>query len=145
MDGKSRAQTDLGRNRNALRQIIQARHFDGIFPSAPRICERLGRHVAELAARSSTASDVDISSIGVAENFIGREYGSDEWGVVFNAVSVGVDILTPQAVCFVWTFRDQLNFNVVYNEAFHEKEQMERFVETVKRIVLCELKVEENN
>lgn len=29
-------------------------------------------------------------------------------------VSVGVETLTRQCVCFVWTFRDQINLNVVY-------------------------------
>ena len=105
----------------------------------------LGDMLRSLPPDLSPASDVDISSIGVAENLIGQEYGSDERGIVVKTVSVGVEILTPQAVCFVWTFRNQLNFNVVYNEAFHEDEQMQKFVETVKSVLLSQLAVEEDN
>ncbi|KAI0431572.1 hypothetical protein F5Y09DRAFT_304475 [Xylaria sp. FL1042] len=82
-------------------------------------------------------SEVDISSIGVAEKLIKRSYGSSsEAGLEVKAVSVGVEILTRQAVAFVWTFRDQLNVSVVYNEAFHSAGQMNRFVKEVKRELL---------
>ncbi|KAI1737841.1 hypothetical protein F4680DRAFT_460188 [Xylaria scruposa] len=77
-------------------------------------------------------SDVDISSIGVAEKLIRPSYGSLEASFEVRAVSVGVEILSRQAVVFVWTFRDRLNLSVVYNEAFHSGEQMSRFVDTVK-------------
>ncbi|KAL1971040.1 hypothetical protein VTN77DRAFT_2874 [Rasamsonia byssochlamydoides] len=88
-------------------------------------------------------SDVDISSIGIAEKLINPVYGTPDYGVEVRAVSVGVEMLTRQAVCFVWTFRNQLNLNVVYNEAFHAPEQMEQFVGTVKDVLLKQLGVAE--
>ncbi|KAI6086085.1 hypothetical protein F4821DRAFT_260378 [Hypoxylon rubiginosum] len=81
-------------------------------------------------------SDVDISSIGVAEKLIRRSYGTAEAGFKVMAVGVGVEILSRQAVTFVWTFRDQLNLSVVYNESFHSADQMDRFVSTVKSQLL---------
>ncbi|KAF2877544.1 hypothetical protein BDV95DRAFT_625398 [Massariosphaeria phaeospora] len=90
------------------------------------------------------ASDIDISSIGIAESLIERIYGSDEWGIEVDSVEVSVEILTPQATCFVWTFRDQLNLTVVYNEVFHAQAQMQDFVESIKSILLEELRVEES-
>jgi hypothetical protein len=94
-----------------------------------------------LPADMPIQSDVDISSIGIAEALIDRSYGSDAFGIDVLNVSVGVEILTRQAVCFVWTFRDELNFSVVYNEAFHEEEQMSGFVETVEEKLLAVLDV----
>ena len=79
----------------------------------------LGNMLRHLPPNLPMQSDVDISSIGVAESLIKRSYGSGDLAIDVVAVNVGVEILTRQAVCFVWTFRDQLNFNVVYNEAYH--------------------------
>lgn len=59
------------------------------------------------------------------------------------AVSIGIEILTRQAVCFVWTFRNQLKLNVVYNEAFHPPAQMEQFAGTIKEVLLKQLGVAE--
>lgn len=91
--------------------------------------------------QTSPPSDVDISSIGVAEKLIRRCYGTPEAGFEVKAVSVGVEILSRQAVTFVWTFRDQLNLSVVYNESFHSADQMGQFVSTVKTQLLEELGV----
>ena len=131
-----------------------ATYFDGLYKRGissdylrahREYAKGLGDMLRSLPSDLPPASDVDISSIGVAEDLIRREYGSDDWGLEVKAVSVGVEMLTPQAVCFVWTFRDQLNLNVVYNEAFHEREQMQQFVETVKSILLSQLGLEESN
>ncbi|KAI8946292.1 hypothetical protein F4801DRAFT_72840 [Xylaria longipes] len=91
-----------------------------------------------------TPSEVDISSIGVAEKLIRRSYGTPEAGLEVRAVSVGVEILSRQAVAFVWTFRDRLNISVVYNEAFHSAEQMGRFVGAVKSELLEGLGVQDS-
>ena len=84
-------------------------------------------------------SDVDISNFGVVERLIDREKGSAEWGLQITGVSIGLEILSRQGVCFVWTFRDRLCLNLVYNETFHEKEQMEKFANVVKENLLQEL------
>ncbi|KAI0886791.1 uncharacterized protein GGS22DRAFT_199148 [Annulohypoxylon maeteangense] len=89
-------------------------------------------------------SDVDISSIGVAEKLVKRFYGSEEAGFEVRAVGVGVEILSRQGVTFVWTFRDQLNLSVVYNEAFHSAEQMNLFVNTVKSQLLKGLSLQDD-
>ncbi|KAI0450718.1 hypothetical protein F5B21DRAFT_528734 [Xylaria acuta] len=98
------------------------------------------RLLGELVRRGSeggeASSEVDISSIGVAEKLIRRSYGTPEAGFEVRAVSVGVEILSRQAVAFVWTFRDRLNISVVYNEAFHSAGQMSRFVSVVRSELL---------
>ena len=84
-------------------------------------------------------SDVDISSIGIAESLIERVKGTQDRGVEVQSVSVGVEILTRQCVCFVWTFRDRLNLNLVYNESFHDEKDTDLFLQTLKGIMLKEL------
>ncbi|KAL1877314.1 hypothetical protein Plec18167_005004 [Paecilomyces lecythidis] len=88
-------------------------------------------------------SDVDISSIGVLEKWIRHQYGSPGSLIEVRAISVGLEMLTRQAICFVWTFRGRLNLRVVYNESFHTAEQMQVFVETVKKNLLEELGITE--
>lgn len=84
-------------------------------------------------------SDVDISSIDIAESLIERTRGTQDRGVEIQSVSVGVEILTRQCVCFVWIFRDQLNLNLVYNESFHDEKDTALFVQTLKEIMLRNL------
>ncbi|KAI0965756.1 hypothetical protein F4678DRAFT_484733 [Xylaria arbuscula] len=94
--------------------------------------------------RGEHPSDVDISSIGVAERLIRQSYGTPEAGFDVTAVSVGVEILSRQAVTFVWTFRGQLNLSVVYNESYHSTEQMDRFVSQVKTHLLDGLDIKDS-
>jgi hypothetical protein len=101
----------------------------------------LGNMLRNLPPNLPIQSDVDISSIGVAESLIRRFYGSGDLAIDVVAVSVGVEILTRQAVCFVWTFRDQLNLHVVYNEAYHERDQMQDFVSAVEQSLMTELQI----
>lgn len=100
---------------------------------------RLGALIRDMPQGGEPPSDVDISSIGVAEKLIARDKGTSERGVRVKKVSVGVEILTRQSVCFVWTFREKLFLNVVYNESFHEQVEMEQFARTVKEILQREL------
>lgn len=121
--------------------LQHAQHYNEIYAKgisreyldAHRVYARgLGDMLRNLPADLPIQSDADVSSIGVAEALIERLYGDEAFGIDVLSVSVGVEILTRQAVCFVWTFRDMLNFSVVYNEAFHEEEQMSNFVSTVE-------------
>jgi hypothetical protein len=84
-------------------------------------------------------TDVDISSIGVAERLLGREKGTAERGLRVDQVSGGLEMVNRQCVCHVWTFRDQLCLNLVYNEAFYDEADMEAFVKVVRDSLLQEL------
>lgn len=86
-------------------------------------------------------SDVNISSIGIAERYIKRVKGTQDRGVQIQSVSMGAEILTRQCVCFVWTFRNRLNLNLVYNESFHDEKDAAFFLQTLKDIMLKELGV----
>lgn len=49
-------------------------------------------------------------------------------GLEIQSVFVGVEIMTRQSVCFVWTFRDQLHLNLVYSESFDDEKDMAMFL-----------------
>ena len=101
----------------------------------------LGDLIRTMPQGGDPPSDVDISSIGIAENLIMPFKGTPDRGVEVQSISVGVEILTRQCVCFVWTFRDQLNLNLVYNQSFHDEKDTALFLETVKEVMLRELAV----
>ncbi|PSN71837.1 hypothetical protein BS50DRAFT_657564 [Corynespora cassiicola Philippines] len=104
----------------------------------------LGDMLRNLPRDLPQASDVDISSIGIVENLMKRSHGSDSWGIDVTDMSLAVNILTPQAVFFVWTFQDQLNLNVAYNEAYHSEAQMQGFPNLVKSILLDNFQLKES-
>lgn len=86
-------------------------------------------------------TDVDISSVGVVERFMAREKGTVERGIRVDRVSGGLEMVDRQCVCHVWTFRDQMCLNLVYNEAFYGKAEMDAFLEVVRDSLLRELTV----
>jgi hypothetical protein len=92
-----------------------------------------------LPAGAPSPTDVDISSLGVAERLIGREKGTEARGIRIDRVSGGLEMMSRQCVCHVWTFRDRLCLNLVYNEAFYEKAVMDGFVGRVRESLLKEL------
>lgn len=87
-------------------------------------------------------SGVDISSIGLADLLLKQSYGQGDLAIDVLAMSIGVELITRQATCFVWTFRGQLNLHVVYNGAYHERSQMMDFVGAVKASLLEGLGIE---
>ncbi|MCJ1456633.1 hypothetical protein MMC28_006995 [Mycoblastus sanguinarius] len=99
----------------------------------------LGDLIRNMPQGGEPPSDVDISSIGIVESLIERTKGTPDRGVEVQSVSVGVEILTRQCVCFVWTFRDQLNLNLVYNESFHDEQDTALFLQRVKEVLLQQL------
>ncbi|OQE44661.1 hypothetical protein PENCOP_c002G04267 [Penicillium coprophilum] len=88
-------------------------------------------------------SDIDISSMGIMEKYLEREYGTSERGFGITHAGVGVEIISHQGVVFVWTFRDQLTLRLVYNEAFHTPEQMTEFLHDIQADLLKQLRVTE--
>ena len=88
--------------------------------------------VRNMPQDAPSPSDVDISSIGVIEKYMKRTYGDEQKGVEVRSVSIGLEMLSPQGVVFLSTFRDQLQFHLIYNEAFHDTSQMQEFVQVLR-------------
>ena len=102
---------------------------------------RLGNLLRNMPQGGDIPSDVDISSIGIAEQLIARTKGDTNSGIDILDIYIGVEMLTRQCVCFAWTFRDQLNLNLVYNKSFHDEQDTKEFLRTTREIMLNELAI----
>lgn len=136
--GANTTWTDRARTYNQIyRRGLSPDYVAGHREYARLVCDL----IRNLSTRQEPPSDVDISSIGVVDDRIRSIYGDSEYGIDVKAISVGVDLITPQATAFVWTFRERLNVHVIYNESYHAPEQMDEFVKIVKDVLLKELDV----
>ncbi|KAJ6035434.1 uncharacterized protein N7446_010196 [Penicillium canescens] len=99
--------------------------------------------IKNLPTPTEPPSDIDISSMGIMEKYLEREYGTPERGFGITHAGVGVEMLSRQGVVFVWTFRDQLTLRLVYNEAFHTPRQMTEFLRDIQADLLKQLQVAE--
>ena len=100
------------------------------------LCNLLRR----LPKKTPSSTDVDISSLGVCERFVAREKGTTERGIRIDRVLLGLDMISRQSVCHVWTFRDQLCLNLAYNEAFYDRAEADSFLQAVRNSLLHELR-----
>lgn len=90
---------------------------------------------------TARAADVDISSIGLVEDLMRREYGQGSDLVQVQEMTVSVNTCSRQAAVFVFTFRDRLNLYMTYNESFHARKDMEGFLEEVRQTLVTELDI----
>ncbi|KAF2967399.1 hypothetical protein GQX73_g6140 [Xylaria multiplex] len=130
----------LGQYQDEYRKGISRDFLDSHREYAAQLGDMI-RNLSSQGGGGNPPSDVDISSIGVAEKLMRQSYGTAEAGFDVKAVSVGVEILSRQAVTFVWTFRGRLNLSAVYNESFHSADQMKGFISEVKKHLLDGLNI----
>jgi hypothetical protein len=117
--------------RNGLSQDF----LDAYRVYAGGLCDVLRDPPAPLEG-ATPPSDVDVSSIGRLSQYVQVSYGSPDYGVEVLNIGVGTELMSRQAVIYIWTFREQLTMSITYNSAFHDSEQMKAFVEGVKKDVL---------
>lgn len=96
---------------------------------ATRLCELMK---SPPPSDAEPPSDVDISSLGVIDTLVARDYGTAECGLDVESLDIGINLITRQGILYVFTFLGQLNLSLVYNEAYHGREQMLQFVDLVK-------------
>lgn len=126
-------------------RIYQAEYQKGIsteYVQAHReYASTLVEVIKHLPTPTEPPSDVDISSLGIMEKYLEREYGTSDRGFSITHAGVGVEMLSRQGVVFVWTFRNQLTLRLVYNEAFHTEKQMTEFLQDIQTDLLKQLQV----
>lgn len=84
--------------------------------------------------------DIDISFVDVP-SLIQPWHDSPQGKIEVTGESVGVETLTRQMYCFMWTFRQCLELYVVYNEALYERKFVEEVVEAMARIMKEQLEI----
>lgn len=116
------------------REFLQARR-----QYALKVQELMRRH--ELAAASPPPSEVDISSVGDAELLVSTSHRRGGRALEVLDVSIGVETLTRQMYCFVWTFRNQMEFNLVFNEAYYDTAFPAELLAKLKKVLEEELEL----
>lgn len=90
---------------------------------------------------SPPPSEVDISSVGDVDSLVYPVHKSGNGKLEILDVSIGVETLTRQMYCFVWTFRNRMEFNMVYNEAFYDTTFPAELLGKLKEVLEVELKI----
>lgn len=101
--------------------------------------EVLGMLQKNLPPPDPPQSEVDISSVGDAEVLVSPARSVGETALEVQDVSIGVETLTRQTYCFLWTFRGRLELSLVYNEAYYEAERAAQMVQRLGNILAAEL------
>lgn len=111
-------------------------YFNMATPKDPRIRDSTAENPAPLPANNQAPS-VSISSMGRVDDLIASQYGDiemhDPW-VTGEELGTGLG-------AFLGTFRGELHLSAAYNEAFHEREEVEKFLARVQGIVDCVLDI----
>lgn len=80
--------------------------------------------------------DALVSSLGLAEQYLKREYGS---GIKVQDLKVGVDVVMGMSMFFFYTFRDQLRLVYAFNDGFEKAENIQTYLNEVQAILVQEL------
>ncbi|KAI0888766.1 uncharacterized protein GGS22DRAFT_152307 [Annulohypoxylon maeteangense] len=85
---------------------------------------------------SPISKDALVSSLGVAERYVQREYGN---GIKVTDLKLGVDVVMGMSMFFFYTFRDQLRLVYSFNDGFEEPENIQKYLEEVQTVLVEEL------
>lgn len=131
-------------NENAKQ--YNSKYDAGVTPSFLNSRREYGKQALEMLSRKPpppppSSSEIDISSVGNAEKLVSARHKGIESQCVLEIrdVSIGVETLSRQMYCFLWTFRGELEFNLVYNEAFHSMDQASQLVQLMQKVLMTEL------
>ncbi|KAJ5538930.1 hypothetical protein N7494_008409 [Penicillium frequentans] len=82
-----------------------------------------------------------VSSLGLAEKYLSRSYASADQSrhVAVIEFKFGFDITLGYSALHFWTFRNQLQLNYSFNEAFEEESVVQAYLEHVQKILLDEV------
>jgi hypothetical protein len=90
----------------------------------------------EYSKSALIATDGLVSSLGVIENHLHRQYGEM---VTVTDFRLGIDVVLGAIGFFFYTFHDQLRFVYSFNDGYEEPDKMKEYLEDVKWILREEL------
>ncbi|RYC54357.1 hypothetical protein CHU98_g11853 [Xylaria longipes] len=85
---------------------------------------------------SPVPKDALVSSLGIAERYLQREYGS---GIKVADLKVGVDVVMGMSMFLFYTFQDRLRLVYSFNDGFEKAEDIQRYLEEVQAVLTQEL------
>ncbi|CAJ2513208.1 Uu.00g013270.m01.CDS01 [Anthostomella pinea] len=80
--------------------------------------------------------DALVSSLGLVEQYVGREYGSE---IKVKDLKVGVDVVAGMSFLFFYTFQDKLRLVYGFNDGFEKPEDIQTYLNETKTILEKEL------
>ncbi|KAI4283252.1 MAG: hypothetical protein L6R38_002294 [Xanthoria sp. 2 TBL-2021] len=96
-------------------------------------------------APTPASSEIDISSVGDVEELVSVLHTDNgETVLEVRDVSIGVETLSRQIYCFVWTFRGRLELSLVWNEAFYTAAHSSQLVHNIREVLMTELGILHN-
>lgn len=84
--------------------------------------------LATARARTSSASNVTVSNLGVVDKYLRSDYRS----VLVEEYQPGSSIMTRQPTLYIWTFQGRLTMSVDYNETYYDAEAMATLLSGIK-------------
>ncbi|KAK7740881.1 hypothetical protein SLS62_010939 [Diatrype stigma] len=85
---------------------------------------------------SPVPKDALVSSLGIGEKYLQREYGS---GIKIKDLKVGVDVVLGMSMFFLYTFRDNLRLVYSFNDGFEKMEDIQKYLREIQAILIQEL------
>jgi hypothetical protein len=80
-------------------------------------------------------SEIDVSTVEQVDEIVAAAHRGEDVSLEISSISFGIETLTRQSYVFFWIYRGQLEFNLVYNEAFHNAQSMETLVAKLPEIL----------
>ena len=87
-------------------------------------------------------TDPTLMSLGVLDAFLDSKHGDV---VEVNDFWLGVDVLTPQLMVYVWTLRGKMQLSACYNKSYYVREFVEEFLGQVKHVLLEGLEIQSDH
>lgn len=84
-------------------------------------------------------SGLDVSCIPHADTLVKSIHTGARGSLEVRSMGIGVEVLSRHLYIFVWTFKGELEFRLVYNEAFHDQDRAGRVLAIVKQHLVSNL------
>lgn len=96
-------------------------------------------------ARNRPSSEIDICSVEDADCIVRwlHDDKNEQGEIEVIDINLGVETMTPQSYCCFWVFKEQLEFNLAYNEAFHDPSHIESLLGQLPKILMSNLHLEQ--
>ncbi|KAL3458755.1 hypothetical protein BJX64DRAFT_301746 [Aspergillus heterothallicus] len=127
-------------------EIAQAlhRHYQTTLKESPETVKLTGHYCRLVAAMAKSpefkaapvSTDGLVSSLGVVEKYLSRQYGEL---VQVHDFKLGLDVVLGMSGFFFYTFRDQLRLVYSYNDGYEKPEKVGEYLTDVERILRGEL------
>ncbi|KAI1439038.1 hypothetical protein GGR50DRAFT_690804 [Xylaria sp. CBS 124048] len=119
-------------------------YYQTSFKGKPEMLELKGHFTRVLCGAVQTpeflaspvSRDALVSSLGIAERYMQREYGN---GIKVKDFKLGVDVVLGMSMFFFYTFQDQLRLVYCFNDGFEKPADIRMYVEEIMAILKQEL------